>query len=797
MSLTSIKIKTISAFEIANKMAAGETQSAVAALNSIIPSAAFPLDQMFSLKESLQTTIEGLSVSDAIGLSSLTASLETASSADISTILFQSGVNPDTFSVENFNLDLSSLTDFQSSAMGIAANLNGGCDALLELESLATGAGDLFGDLDLNLDLDLDLDLDVGKIIKPISEYMEELAKSVEDAAGAVAEQFDQLASVKFDSIAGQIGSAAEAVVGAIANDVGSIISDVQSLAAFDSGSVDISGFLESLDLEAKAITAAFESSIENILGSVQPDLSALKDSVSNCFQHTKKVNEATLKNVEASIKDLGEGLPEVSEGALIAIQNKLLQTTGEVKALFTDDNKNITKALSAAITKSMHSNNPNASPKKILATTAKIIASGARKQDEKLNKAVGEIKAIVKAVPSFVSGADRKALMDASARAIPDRTDRNSQAQTHNTKNSIYPEEYFGLSDFAKHNSAKITSLHPIVRDRVANAVRSFVLEYKEKGIDIKIISATRTVEKQKQLRKINSLAAKNSWHSYGAAIDINVYKNSKNKPVWNYNAEGNRTTPNSGNIKQYYTGIARLHFAKHDMLNKLDGTWGNSKTMDPNHFMPVECWGLSPATPTLGLKAGAGEDNGLAKLLTRKPIKPLDLSSNTEKNNSEKAKRKAEKFYGKSLTDKEWNFLVRATVAESSSNPQEQAQIAGVILNRARTGGWYGGNVVAVLEKDWQFQAVTGVDAFPKIKGFQGTGPHDNFTTPSRNTINKAIEAISKNIPTSDKKFLNFASNSLNAYGEGTNPGFREQVSNSPNSKVIGGTIFGTVKP
>ena len=115
--------------------------SAVDELNSIIASFAFPLDEMFTVKKNVQTAIEGLPVNEASSLSVLSDSLAKASNQDISAILFQSGINPDTFSVETFGLDIASLTDFQSSVMGFNATLNGGCDALLALENLVTDIG--------------------------------------------------------------------------------------------------------------------------------------------------------------------------------------------------------------------------------------------------------------------------------------------------------------------------------------------------------------------------------------------------------------------------------------------------------------------------------------------------------------------------------------------------------------------------------------------------------------------------------------------------------------------------------
>lgn len=275
--------------------------SAIDELNSIIASFAFPLDQMFTVKKNMQTTIENLPVNEASSLSVLSDSLAKASNQDISAILFQSGINPDTFSVETFGLDIASLTDFQSSVMGFNATLNGGCDALLALENLVTDIGN---------------EIDLDNIFQPITDYMEDLAKSVEDAVVSIKEQLDALSS---DDILSDLADAAESVVEAIASDVEALAAtavsiaeglatDAEALASAiqaDIESIDVSGFLESLEAEAKAIADAFEASIEGILEGVEDDLLAFKDSVDACFQHSKMVNEVKLRNYERQLEDM------------------------------------------------------------------------------------------------------------------------------------------------------------------------------------------------------------------------------------------------------------------------------------------------------------------------------------------------------------------------------------------------------------------------------------------------------------------------------------------------------------
>ena len=149
----------------------------------------------------------------------------------------------------------------------------------------------------------------------------------------------------------------------------------------------------------------------------------------------------------------------------------------------------------------------------------------------------------------------------------------------------------------------------------------------------------------------------------------------------------------------------------------------------------------------------------------------------------NSTKGKAAAEQYLGDKLSNQEWNYLLRATAAESTNNIKEQAYIMGVILNRVRNGRW-GDNVMSVLGSANQFQAVTGTSEEP--------GPSDLFNNPGNkvnSTVNAAITMLSQ-VP---KNFLHFTAANEAAYKAGTDPTFKTQLMNKKGSVQIGGTIFG----
>lgn len=148
--------------------------------------------------------------------------------------------------------------------------------------------------------------------------------------------------------------------------------------------------------------------------------------------------------------------------------------------------------------------------------------------------------------------------------------------------------------------------------------------------------------------------------------------------------------------------------------------------------------------------------------------------------------AKGIAEEFLGTDISDDEWNYLVRATIAEASPNQQERGAVAAVILNRVKSNR-YPNDIISVLRQRNQFQAVTGTRPDP--------GPSRNFRNPTQRQVATTVQAIIDHLPNANTSWLNFTSNNPRAYGPGTNVGFMAQVKDSPGSRVIGGTVFGTV--
>lgn len=150
--------------------------------------------------------------------------------------------------------------------------------------------------------------------------------------------------------------------------------------------------------------------------------------------------------------------------------------------------------------------------------------------------------------------------------------------------------------------------------------------------------------------------------------------------------------------------------------------------------------------------------------------------------------AKISAEQFLGRSISGDEWDQLMRATHAEAGakSDVREQGMIMGTILNRARQEGGEG-SITKVLQKEGQFQAVTGTKVAP--------GPSAQYRQgPSEQRRQSLFYAAKNVLPAVSSKQTQFTAESAAAYGPGTDIGYRDLLKSMVGSSVYGGTRFGT---
>lgn len=198
--------------------------------------------------------------------------------------------------------------------------------------------------------------------------------------------------------------------------------------------------------------------------------------------------------------------------------------------------------------------------------------------------------------------------------------------------------------------------------------------------------------------------------------------------------------------------------------------------------------------------LETLAGVGTKIAKVKTPTPtdnkprtsgMDPEEVAQLTSEDGIKETIKIASNFLGRAMSPDEFVMLARVTKAEATSNPQEIAQVAAVILNRVRSSR-YPDDVFAVVNQPGQFQVVTGRRIGP---GGSWSGPEGSFAQGglAPNDLAKISKAFTDHLPSANKEWLNFTAASSAAYGPGTNIGFRDTML-SKGGKVIGGTVFGT---
>jgi hypothetical protein len=157
--------------------------------------------------------------------------------------------------------------------------------------------------------------------------------------------------------------------------------------------------------------------------------------------------------------------------------------------------------------------------------------------------------------------------------------------------------------------------------------------------------------------------------------------------------------------------------------------------------------------------------------------------------------ARNAIELYLGRAITDAEMSDLIAITFAEATSNQTERAWVMGTILNRTRIGytplgiqnkRYKYSTITDIINQPSQYQPVTGTKKNP--------GPKQNFidgpNAANARAIYGAAAKLLKDVP---KAYINFTANSPSAYGPGTNINYMYNLRASPNSKIIGGTVFG----
>jgi peptidoglycan hydrolase-like protein with peptidoglycan-binding domain len=145
-----------------------------------------------------------------------------------------------------------------------------------------------------------------------------------------------------------------------------------------------------------------------------------------------------------------------------------------------------------------------------------------------------------------------------------------------------------------------------------------------------------------------------------------------------------------------------------------------------------------------------------------------------------TDKARKSAEDYLGRPMSDSEWDWLVRATSAESAYSAKSYAMVMGSILNRARDYGKNG--VIGALKAFNQFQAVTGTRA-------NGHKPSANFTRgPNARQLHGICAGAIQYLPQVSHNQRNFSASNPDAYGPGTDISWLRKLQKQGGQEIAG---------
>ncbi len=189
---------------------------------------------------------------------------------------------------------------------------------------------------------------------------------------------------------------------------------------------------------------------------------------------------------------------------------------------------------------------------------------------------------------------------VSASAAHIAEINDYDAQVPDAKTGKPVIPAkidiptgglnltaEYFAPSRYGKRTAENLMTLDPTVRVVFARAIKAFIKEYFAQGWDMSVSECLRPLARSQALYDAykagtgpQAASPGNSWHNYGAAADILIYKDGK----WD-----------SLNKLGAYTGFAQQFL-------RTMGIHNNAGANDSGHFVPVQ---MSVGVPK-ALKSG-----------------------------------------------------------------------------------------------------------------------------------------------------------------------------------------------
>lgn len=545
MALKSFDLPDVDPFDYIGKPDVAQVKTEVQKLNEIVPSAAFSPDQMNILKDKLSSQLESLGTSLPPELAGLNAKLQTITPKTLSSVLYDSGVNPVDFNVASFDLSSESMTNLQNSIMGFEASAKGGCDALVTA-------------LNTTIDLSKLSNVDIKMPSIPSLAFFEASADSLISEASKTANEIAEDIEKEINSVKGGL----EAAFNTLSETVSTSIASAEK-------------YLEDV---ANSIEKTYSIQIESTLSGVKDSLASLKSIAESCGDHLQKTTESKIENNKKSVETLSEKLTEASTNVVNEIQKNHKQALDTLKGLVSKETNKKQQSQIAAFIKNYEKNNPNAKLTEVENAVKRQIATASKYNDEVIKTKMDEAqKKIQQSEAKFKDLSNKSKTVVANSgiegRPIKGKEQVVSSAIKWQGENKTFDKSYFG-GPYAAEIANHINTLHPKIRQRFADAMKEITTDETliAAGIRARITSSTRSYAKQQELynyyKPRGTPVAKpgNSWHNFACAIDIQVIVNGSKK----------------SKTSNYYTGIPRQVFAKYNLTNPFNN--------DYIHFQPKE---------------------------------------------------------------------------------------------------------------------------------------------------------------------------------------------------------------
>ena len=561
----------------------GEIFSELQKYNAIVPSEAFAPQDMFALKESITKKLTELNTDELSAVGNLSSSIAALDTSQLSTVLFDSGVDIENFSPESFDLSVEGLSDLGAGIDQFNNAAAGGCEVVLA----ALASSKTPKELSLEtFDLDA-LGSSISGVVTSVTDGLLDFASDLEPKT--IASQAEKTVANLIDE-----------TIGAVSNVTNNIIDTLDDLESINT--VDLQ---KNLEAQAEAVANTFKSSVDALLGGVQSSLAETIKITEGCSVHTSKSTKALVKNLQKNVDALADKV-EVSALSLSPTQKLLTNKLDRVKGLVTDtQNKKIALA-TAAVVKKTQENNPQADPVQIEQIVKNQIAKANKAHDEKIRTECECISKRVNGASSTYADMQRASNQRSASSAAAGRPIANKGAVIRQVikwtgDNKLYDASYFN-GRYDKKTAVKVNTLHGKIRERFANAIRDVQNDPAILAMNgtARYTFATRTFAEQAALRRKyeaggpRAAPAGKSWHNYKCACDIVFIVNGKAK--WD---------------TKYYTGIIRKHFLKYDLENYIKN--------DSGHFQPAELRNISVSRALReSIKNNILDENVIATYLT-----------------------------------------------------------------------------------------------------------------------------------------------------------------------------------